>query len=704
MTTITYPASTGVACATYTVYLRAKWGDPWVQTDDLQLLQLTLATGETISHALFRYRFGREMASLTVKPVIAINPLCYVKVTVHGTAGRPSYTWFGLWRAARKSDVDQVFSAVGIEALLDQPCLDMPWLDSGGDVQWAGRGLEFNANGRPNRSAATHTVGSDTCYVFEPDESVAEYWSTRDAIGVILAMAAPEDEAGNILWQWLMVYEAQLPDFDQVRITTHGRTWASLLRSLVSRYRLTGWKTFCWNDDDVAIHFFTFADAAFTLYDADSNAVGTVPANLDQVALNVAADASGAAALTVEASAVVDQVIATGAQRTITFSISAPDLSLTNLWDAADATAYWAGASGSPDYPPATEPAARDEMNRAVRNGDALRHVFARFGPPAAWQQLAGDGEMGHAVSAIAYEEDGLTQRWLYPPALVFLEHLPLRFGWSYDGSKIEDGDSPHYGEEGPAPTYDLLPPLVFLKTTAAAGGASARWTQGDQLGRGGKLPPKDDEVDRVWSTEVRALRDQLAVEVRVHGEDQHVLAATESAGLTDEIPGSLKWEELILTVCVRDPWPVEVKYPADADVTPLGDQVRKLRIECPQYNLAEVRPYTVVGVDDSGQLLRSDGGNVTDDSDLLAMVAQRAYAWHKTWRYALQLRTAWVDGNLLIGQLITTLTDATGTYPVKSVVTEITIEFPVASGAVPPAPRCSVVTAFGELDAAATM
>jgi hypothetical protein len=179
------------------------------------------------------------------------------------------------------------------------------------------------------------------------------------------------------------------------------------------------------------------------------------------------------------------------------------------------------------------------------------------------------------------------------------------------------------------------------------------------------------------------------------------VLAATEMAAHANAITGAVRWEEdIILTVCVEDLRDVEVRYPDDADVTAYGELVRRLRIEAPQYQLVRVLPDTVVDVGVLLQdLVRTNGGILVDDRPQLRLLAQRTYEWHRQPRYALSLSTGWIDGAFGVGHLITQITDASGTWPVNSVVTEITLEFPVAQSAQSPRPTMTIATAFAELD-----
>jgi hypothetical protein len=135
--------------------------------------------------------------------------------------------------------------------------------------------------------------------------------------------------------------------------------------------------------------------------------------------------------------------------------------------------------------------------------------------------------------------------------------------------------------------------------------------------------------------------------------------------------------------------------------VEPIGERLRIRRLEAPGFRHAIVRPNTVVGVDPkTGQLLRTnEGGVIQDDSNQLKLLAQRLYQWQKVPRYAVGVSSTWIDGRLAIGRLLTALADVAGTSVVNTVLTEITLAFPVTAGSQPQLPRCTIATAFAELD-----
>lgn len=719
MAAIVFPSSAAVVTpGTAAVALRAAWGDAWVPNTLLECQRLALATGETLSTASFRYRFA-AVANGYLAPggavwgpraVATVNPLSYVQVTVTGTAGRSGWTWYGVWKSARKDDAVQTFTALGLESLLDEPAVDSPWWD-GAAVQWAGRFLEFNAGGWPNRSAAKQTVNGVQCYVFEPDRATAQAWSTADAVETLLACAAVKDPAGTVLWNWTPQNLAALPNYDAVRQACHGTPYLALLRALVPRTRLVGWTCEPGTGNTVDIRFFTFAETAITLTDVSGGTVGTIPANADQDTLDISADQSSQAVSAQEASNVADQVIVTGGRRRSVFSLSVADGTIWSRWGSAAEASYAGAARGAADYPAATEVYARQLRDAQARAAEQVRHVFALWGPLDSWDQKVGNG-IGTVASgdrvAIAVD-DADAQVVLYVGGLEFEERLPLLTGYDYSGTAIADNaTAAHKAAETADDEHEPRPLAVFARTVMARADQDAtdRWVLIDRLGLGADVEQPDDATNRHWSADVRAARGMMAVEIRVNGEAQHVLAKVEVASGSpfedhDLIPGSLDWgADLIWTVSVQEPRNVEVRYPADADVTAYGELIRTLRVEDPDAELVYVAPYTVVDVDpETHELQWSDGGYIVDDRPELRILAQRIYEWHRVPRAALTFSTKWLDGAVAIGRLITGYTDHVGTYGVLSVVTEIALEFPIAGGSDPPSPSMSVQTAFAEMD-----
>jgi len=665
-----------------------------------------------MSSATFHYRFGQTLpaggTAWQTKSVASIVPRTYLRVAVAGTDGRDGFNWYGLWRAATKLDDRQRFGAVGLEWLLAEPCRNMPYLDAAGSVRWAGRGMEFNAGGKPNRSSAKHPINGQLVYVFSDDPASGQWWCTEDAVNTVLAVASPKDANDAVIFNWQRSGMTALPLYDRPQLPTHGRSFLSLLQSLIPLYRIVGWRiTGAENasgETDVTFKAFTFAETAIDIHRNDGTLLGKILSNDDPVTIACPDDQSAFDRLTTDASHVADQVVVTGDRPQIVFSLSNADSSIDKGWTAADHTTYLAGASGAVDYPAATEVRAREQRDRDARAAERLAHVYSRFVVPDAWSQKSGDGENGETLTAIAFEDDGTTQFKIPETLLAILPNLPLQTGYDYSGTNIDDyPDDVHAGEDLATTPHEPLPPLCFANMIDSAIWPSLtdRWQRIDRIGRAADLEKVDEDTNRRWSASVRAVAGEAAVEVRVRGEQQHVLDYASYNGLDDEIPGSLSWESLIFTVAIEDPRNVEVRYPTDANLTPLGEYVNRLRIEAPGHTTVEVRPNTVVDVDpETLDLERSNGGYIRDDRDQLAVIAQRAYQWHRTPRYALEFSTGYIDGALAVGQLVTQITDASGTYPVNTVISELSIDFPVTQGHRARPPRMTVATAFAELDA----
>ncbi|WP_291321221.1 hypothetical protein [Desulfonatronospira sp.] len=705
--------------ATHAVFTKATWNSPWIDVSAfLHCLNLSWSTGESLGSAVFRYRFLPYLApdsNLWVnRAPLVINPRSYVGVTVYGADGRPPLEWIGVWRRASLQSDQQRFTAVGVEWLLHNPCRNAPWLHNG-TVRWAGRGLTFNQDNRPNRSQGKHTVHGESVYIFEPDPDAAAWWSTRDAVETTLALAAPLTPAWVPVWHWTPAALDQLPDWDRPQIETHDRQWVDLLRALVSRYQLTGWRVqpvTSGGQTTLGVQFFTFAEQPIPVYSRTGHVIGQIPTNPLADTLDVSTDASGAASLTTDAAHTVDQVVVVGDQREIVFSLRGRgDETLTSLWTIADQAAYAQGASGEGDWPDDRDE--QDERQRTFRNHERYRHVWAHYGTPANWDQRAGGGyDDGSLKRPIAWEEDPNDAEgerfWVYPPLLQFAEQLPILTGFDIAGGTIANlaaqPDPPTYrgtrlGQPGEY-VHEPVPLSGWIGIDEGEELPVDRYYPLDEVHRGADLDQVDEGRNRRWSADVRPLPDRPGVEIRVQGEEQLVLAGGLYIFTRDYIPGGADWQNIILTVGIHEPRDTIEFFPAEDQIEMLGDQVLRLRIDAPGYTRVDVRPNTVVGTDPADALLRrTAGGPLIDDRRVLRLIAQRAYAWHRTPRLSLALTTACVTGELAIGRRIVSLTDTHGTWPVNTVVSEITIQFPLGEGETPPLPKMTVATAYAELD-----
>lgn len=714
-TTITFPTINHIDDASASVSLKNAWADSWTSYPKLHCTRLTLAAGPGVSSARFHWRIGEHLwpqdRIWQTTGVLSVNQRSYVRVEVAGSGGRTGYDWTGVWHSVRMQTEQQKFKANGVESLLNVPCLDAAYVDSSplapGAPSYANIGLTFNDGGKANRSHARFTVNGSACYIFSDDDNGA-YWSTTDIAEYLLAMAAPKKADGTVIFSWVASGLGNLPAFDQPVLPTHGRTYLSLLNSLVTRFRLTSWTC-----SGATITFFTFADSDISLTNTLGQTLGTIPANSSTVVFDISKDQSASSTLATEAAHVCDVVKVTGERRKSVYSLcNGGDGTLDKAWTTAQETSYLAGGTGEANYPPATEPRLREEWDAEARARDELQPVYRWFKPADNWQQKAGDGQGGLALSPIAINDDN-TQFWIYPGELEFLPDLPFLTNYSYVDATIANNVAArkvgNRGNPSGDPPYEPLPVLAWIRTldTTEDYWGFEQWVQMDQLAAIADIEPMIGNYlnasigttpDRRWSASVRPLRSSPpTIEIRASGEPQHVLAEDEFAARGDAVTGALDWKDIVVTVCSYDTRHVEVQYPET--VTPVGEYVETLRIEAPGHELIYVVPGTMVGTYATRIPVNSTGGYLQDDRDQMKVIAQRAYEWHKTPRYSLGFSSGWVDGTAQIGQLVTQYVDATGTYSVGSVLTEITLNFPVSQTASPERPSASYVTAFGELD-----
>ncbi len=724
-TPILYPAVPPTRTGTQVVYTRDTWDSPWIERPELHCVRAALSTRPGMPVAEFRYRFGTGIpmgaSSWITQPPIAVNARGYVRAIFNPTPrigvdpmSQENYVFTGVWRAATTRTQTQDFRALDLTHLFDRPLLDSPFIEPGSDgVQWARCGIEFMP-GYGNRSQNRHTVNGRSVYVFTSDRETATLWRPRDAFELIVTLATPTDGEGQVVWMPDLSIGA-IPNYGAMRMPTHGRTYLSLLDAIATRFRLLTW----WLDsrtDPLVIRAETFAENPIELRDVNNDLIGTIPANTDQLALSFAADQSASSALTIEAAHVHDRVRVRSGQQKIICSLSHEDNTLEPGWTLQEEADYQTAARDAEDYPDDDEPALQDTRNRDARAVDRLQNVFCRFTPPAVgWDQLVGDGEGGdkHALAT----ENG-DQFFVHRDLLRMSSRTAMWGGFDYSGDALDNepdanghrgdlvgADDGYYGRVStlvvfqvkPAELDEAVPPNVT---------EPAKWQLAERIGVCGDVEPiaEDDPeeppTNRRWSASVNVSEELPELFVRVHGEQQHVIAREDMHGHPDEIPGSLDWREMIVTVQLSDSRHVEVVYPPDEEIETVGDWLQELLIETDGYQMVTVCPGTVVGVDrETQQLLRSDGGVLYDQRPQMELIAQRAYAWHSVPRYALNFSTGWIDGRLRLGSLVVAYQDIGGVAPVHSVVTEITLDYPVAQGPREPRPTVTYSTAFGELD-----
>lgn len=746
MRTLTLPPFPGtpVNAVTQQVWARNSWSDSWTELENLWCERLTWSVAPGLANASFRWRYGRALAWetgvwQTVAP-LTVSPRGFVKVTVTGQSlanvVHNTRDWYGVWNAAVNREYLQRLTADGLEVLLSYATIANAWyLDAYGALRQSGCGLTFNQSQLPNRSAARQAVNGQQVYVFDVDASRAAYWSSRDMAEYLLAANVPVNSAGAQVFVWQLVNAAALANYDRPTIETHGRVTLDVLNAIANRHRALAYYVEPYTVPGTTttllqLKVFTFAETAVSVTSAGGGAMGTIPANADTWRIVLNYSQSAEATVGIVASHVADRVRVTGARRVSVCSLALKDGSLAKGWANADRERYEKGASEAADYPSYDQPRERKVRDAEARSVDDLANVYQRFELPDPWDQKLGDG-LGTAVSLVqlAVEDDGITQFRIPESEFRLLKWLPLLTGYNYSGSIIGDaealGTPGHRGTQTGYPPFLERPAMVLLQLPNQSSPEQFAYVDRVALGATEEIEYLVESginkkpVNRTWSANVRIeaesnattrkrARDN-AVVLNVTGAHPHVIASEDYAPTRildgwpsggpyedDKYVGAWDYSTIIATVAIEESRRCEAVYPAA--VTPLGDFINELVIDAgDEYKQIYVVPSTVVDVDgESRELVRSDGGYLQDDRDALAAIARRAYEWYSRPRYALGLSTGWFQGDLWLGSLVLQLVDQQGNVAISSVVTEITVDFPIGARATP---AVAIATSFAELD-----
>jgi hypothetical protein len=734
---ITNSEATTRDVASVAVHTRDLWSDPWIARPELQCTQVSLAASPSTSHATFRHRYGKKITwdatGVSTQARFTVNPRSYVRVTITptpGLAGANPIYWYGIWKQATDEGLVQTIPAVGLDGLLAFSQIDdAKYVDMFGAIRDAGRGLTFNAGGKPNRSENKRPVYNSNCYLFAENEERAQFWSTRDIVEYLCEAHPPTDKDDAIILTFSLFNEDALPDYDRPEVPAHDRDVLTVLRSVISRHRLL---SFSVSAVDVPgsvfvpavsvayVRVFTFTETALDLTDASgvpfSNVVGTIPANETVLNLDIQRDTTAQASLSIDAQHVADRVTVLGAARVSVFSVSYDDGSLVAGWDFPDELAHKTAARDAIDWPDAAEVREQERRNKEARASDRLQHVFSHFLLHKWWEQHTKDGQGQGADTPIAIDDDDDPFR-IMRASLLPLKELPLLRGYDYADDIVSDAATArvvgHRGTKVGEPPFEPLPLLAVIRVPnyrTRDDGSPAKFVFIDQIGKAADLeleeyddgtPDWKGPVARQWSGRVRVLRDVAGIEVDVTGAEQHMLGRDEYDGHEDAIKGAWDWRDMIVTLAVQELRRASVVWPE----TPasVGEFLNEITIDAGDtYELVYMTPGTIVGVDETaGELIRSNGGYMHDDRDFLRIIAQRAYEWYRVPRYSLNLTTSWIDSRVEIGAYIHEIKRLDEVHPVGSVITQITYDFPVVASETPPPPRVSIRTAFGELDAA---
>jgi len=708
------------------VYTKFRWADNWSEKDDLFCEEAVWTAAPSIGTATIHWHYGRicptfETAFREIFRLVNQNRL-YVRVEVPCDVDEPTSLryWFGIIEVDEdilQGEVydqltdtatgtgEQTFTAYGLEHMLDRQFVNHAWYDSdgAGDIKQIPRAVIFNREGKPNRSPDE----SGGTYHFARTLDDAEFWTTRDIVKYLLRYHGPQDASDERKIKFELDEASAMinavPDWDRPTLDPTNRSTYSLLCSLIPRQRLVSFRLAVElvlgeeeEDDEyrVKVKPFSFTDTAIPTIAGQ----GDIPANTVEKLILCSRDPSGECEVKTTTAEQYDQVIARGARRRSVFTVGYNDNTIEKGWTDAQEEEYEKGASEVDGYDDASLDDQR-RKNQELRAKDALRDVFSRFTIPETWNQKVRNGlGAGDERPVFIDDEDPPGAVDQYVPELFVEKTLPLIDGVDYSADKIEEETFDEEDKKTEAP------PLVLWKEPASGRYCNVERMSSDR-------PLLDEKEEWNWSASVTVPDEYRGVRLNVSGAPQHVVDHTDFAPLdADEEVGQHNWRNALFTVSMQDDRHAESEYPDDDTVflTVLGDEVRRLHIEAgDKYRLDYVVPDTVVGVDDDGTPLRSEGGFVHDDREELDAIARIAWEWYSRERRVLYLATDQLTHELEIGDMVTAINDQDADslgghyFEIATPITEIRVNQSRGTTDAPPLPpRMRLATDAGQLDA----
>lgn len=736
MPTITIPGARRLDVLGHRVYAKLKWEDEWELKEHVHATQVQFSCSPSVGSATLHYRFGigRQpgQSSTSLWHPFTLPNLAYVRIdidvrdieaddetTIHwyGVAGRMvtrrdgsdlEYTLDPEPDPLPRPSGTQTLYCAGIEWLLDRWPILTTWTQYRpsavfGQIREVWSGLIFNENLAPNRTEDLFEVphfADRESYVFayfrlpHPHLTPGEYWSTRDIVEYLLAFAVPYDAGGDYPIEWLLADDDELiPADDRPILPTEGRYTLGLLHQLLSRQRGYGFRFEISDhaldagaDAKIRLVPFTFVGTELEL---PSGAV--IKANPLVRSLDISQDRHRSISTAEDAFSKYHRVIVRGNKMVACWSSQLyPSTALGRPFRAAWSTAaevlYIAGYDG--DYPLPDEFADQEVAIKQYRAQSRFEQVLARFEFHPYWPGwLDADTSVGSQIS-FPLPDAETTQAATYARGLRVLPILPMVVGEDYAADNTPEVD----------PAIDeshYLPPLTFWRLEPIS--SPPKYIEGRAIGTLAATETYGaSHGDRGWYSITITLTpadgDNQAFDLVVSGDDRSVIS-----------PSGPYWryDAAWVTVAVETPFYAEAQ--ADTDVEPAEDVVRiKLIYAGSQYRLDWLAENTIVGLDADRAFIRSgDGRFIRDDRELLADIAKMALTWYGQDRQPINYQTSYLNSDLQVGLFIDELIDPAidDPIPLNTVVTEITMEFPVASSAAPPLPTMTIRTAAAELD-----
>jgi hypothetical protein len=409
------------------VFIKRYWSDPWQYVPYLQAVSARESVAPSVGTAELRYDFGlikREDANTYsyYTPWLLNNWHCMIRgYNAYGNAsiwvGTIQTTGNKLHGATYPSGEQQI-AAYDLSHVLDR-------IEVRGSITESGniwRPLCFNkkdGRGIGLRGNRSYGLAGNGAHVYSKDGYL---WSNFDIANYLLV----NYQEGGLRF----LLAGQLEPLAQIyeEHNLNGMTLKQALDKLIDRRRGINYRIVIPDSGSGYCYIFVYSTTATPIATGDAY----LPANPFQVVVNFDGAIDVDPNLTVTTLQQYNAIEVVGGPIYSTFTLSFADGTLEGKWTAEEQSQYGL-ASGDGD----------GKDNDLFRQADVYRNVWQKYGPPANWDWMAGDGFGGQKQNARPWcdfygrvRPDGYANLW--PGEKTFEHKLPFRVVTSYSASAPE--------------------------------------------------------------------------------------------------------------------------------------------------------------------------------------------------------------------------------------------------------------------------
>lgn len=709
------------------VYIKAKWSDEWVYSDQLVCTSVTWAASPNCGSASLEYRYGptsERNGTQTIRAALDIDGY-FVRIVVN--CGDAVRYWYGFVVDTGEDSIGvvktvvsmvltsvptgrQFFQCLGILAAFDRDPIQQAFIfdsdvtstDGWEDARWADSAPWFNQTadlltGQKAQIKSRKEVDAEdpdpeepTTYIFGWRDYIAtntdvEYWSRRNIVKYLIQFAKPRNEAGGFSFNIRLESENQIPDFGRPELDCDGMTLKQALDAVLSSEAGLGY--FLYVDEstsDLVIKAFSYLDTSLTVSETPSE---ILLANDKQVDIFIGNDPASSFTLQRSLTSRYNQIVCRGARRVSVLSRKFNVLQgFFYGWSTTDVTNWQTEFPLGVSINPAEDTFRRlDGLEQSK-----YHHIYRNF-------PLNLTGLLKYPVPSQPLQNtfhlDGSTSRYVPSRShLLILPRLPLKQGVDYS---LETSPDLHESTVRPfrkIEIYGRAHSLDSFSSSPPHSGPPLDWTK--RAFR--DIQYHKNQPNYRLSAEAYENETQIGLEINVDGGPQTVMGG--GGGLYQ--PG-INPEALEATIAVQEDRYCEAKYPPDSLLPDGLDTVLRKVIDFgDKYQLVELVKTTIVAVTQTDFVKVPETIYIRDDREQLEKFARQYYRWYAGVRRVMRLTSRRVTAMLWPGYLINQINPGEGSIQraVNTVITEVTLNLPIGQGDSTEA-NFSFVTSRGDLD-----